>query len=252
MSVYLEQREAETFRRQFDILASCDIHSPVIFDVGANVGQSIELYCRSLNDYILHCFEPNPEAFDQLQLKFERSPHIKLLNMALTNYCGNVNFYATKRSELSSLLQPEIWLKELSADDKYVSAELLVPCLTLDQYCEDTQIERIDILKIDVQGAEPFVLEGGQRMLREARIAMVYLEIILAESYIGQATLLGLLQLFESHRYRLWDLVPFTYTSSGAAWTANALFVHSDYAKQIEEKSRRSIADEARLKSIND
>ena len=83
-------------------------------------------------------------------------------------------------------------------------------------------------------------------MLSDKRIGLIYLEVMLAETYVGQATLTQLLKFFETYQYRLWDLVPFTYTSAGAAWTANALFVCPQWAKHIEEKFRQAIADKPR------
>lgn len=246
MSVYKENREIEIFLHQARFLEAREIHMPLIFDVGANVGQSITRYRDAFPGCRLHCFEPNPQAFKKLISLFHDLSNVRLNFFALTDFTGNSPFFATRLSELSSLLQPESWLCALSNDDKYEATELCVPCKTLDQYCHEIEVEWIDILKIDVQGAEPKVLKGGQQMLSDKRIGLIYLEVMLAETYVGQATLTQLLKFFETYQYRLWDLVPFTYTSAGAAWTANALFVCPQWAKHIEEKFRQAIADKPR------
>lgn len=241
MSVYKENREIEIFQHQSRFIEFLEINTPLIFDVGANVGQSIARYCDDFPECRLHCFEPNPEAFEKLNLLFNASSNVRLNNFALADFTGNASFFATRLTELSSLLQPESWLCALSNDDKYEAKELCVPCKTLDQYCQEIKVDWIDILKIDVQGAEPKVLKGGQQMLSNNRIGMIYLEVMLAETYVGQATLAQILNLLETYQYRLWDLIPFTYTSAGAAWTANALFVCPQWAKHVEEKSRQEI-----------
>lgn len=241
MSTFYEEKENEIFNRQFDILENCDIKSPLIFDVGANIGQSVDRYRIASPNCVLHCFEPNSESFENLVSHCHNLVNVKALNFALTNYSGVSNFFVTRRSELSSLLRPESWLSALSIDDKYQISEICVPCTTLDQYCHETDIDWVDILKIDVQGAELIVLEGGQKMFTNTRIGLVYLEVMLAETYVGQVTLAQLLEYFGAYRYRLWDLVPFTYTSAGAAWTANALFVCPQWTTLVEEKTRRQI-----------
>ncbi|NEV60552.1 FkbM family methyltransferase [Thiorhodococcus minor] len=244
MSVYLEEREAAIFDRQLGVLARCGVAAPVIFDVGANVGQSVERYRAACPESTLHCFEPSPAAFETLAGRCRGQPGVFLRNLALSDREGSSPFYATQRSELSSLLRPESWLRALSLDDKYDFSELSVPCTTLDRYCEELGLDWIDILKIDVQGAEPNVLRGAQRVLGHARVGLVYLEVMLAETYVGQATLLQLLTLFEAFNYRLWDLLPFTYTSADAAWTANGLFVCPQWAGRIEAAARREISGE--------
>jgi hypothetical protein len=77
---------------------------------------------------------------------------------------------------------------------------------TLDIYCEERGIARIDLLKIDVEGAELQVLQGAQEMLRARRIGCVAFEFGQATFDMGNrpAQLAGL---FRDHGYRLTNLV---------------------------------------------
>jgi FkbM family methyltransferase len=243
LSIFYEEKEKEIFDRQFLLIEALGIDSPLIFDVGANIGQSVDCYSKAKPESIIHCFEPNPYAFEKLVLHCKNRNHVKLVNSALSDRYGSTRFYATQRTELSSLLRPESWLSALSSDEKYKFDELFISCITLDQYCQDSGIEWIDILKIDVQGAEPKVLQGGAKLLSSNRIGLIYLEVMLADTYVNQATLVQLLETLGAYHYRLWDLVPFTYTHAGAAWTANALFICPQWAKKVEEQSRRSISE---------
>lgn len=61
--------------------------------------------------------------------------------------------------------------------DHYMSFEKRTARVTtLDKYCADNNIERIDLLKIDVEGAEHLVLKGSTRMLSEKRIRVIQFE----------------------------------------------------------------------------
>jgi hypothetical protein len=51
-----------------------------------------------------------------------------------------------------------------------------VEIVTVDEYCDANGIERIDLLKMDVEGFEVVVLRGSQRMLSERRVAIVQFE----------------------------------------------------------------------------
>jgi len=49
--------------------------------------------------------------------------------------------------------------------------------ITLDQYCEENEIDQIDFLKIDTEGLEPFVLAGARHCLANGKIPFVLLEL---------------------------------------------------------------------------
>lgn len=55
--------------------------------------------------------------------------------------------------------------------------EQMVAVLTLDTYCSETDIERIDVPKIDVQGHEPAMSHGAEQMLAEGRVDTITGEI---------------------------------------------------------------------------
>ena len=135
--------------------------SPVVFDVGGNIGQSILHYRNALPECRIHSFEPNPDAFAELESQWGDCGEVSLVRLALAEKAGVMDFYATRRSEMSSLLVPEPWLNILSPDRKYDFTALQVQCGTLDAYCKEMNIDHVDILKIDVQGGELRVLEGG-------------------------------------------------------------------------------------------
>ncbi len=57
-------------RDMHELLA--DVSTPIVFDVGANVGQSVAVFREALPDSILHAFEPGPEAFAELEANTRR------------------------------------------------------------------------------------------------------------------------------------------------------------------------------------
>lgn len=56
---------------------------------------------------------------------------------------------------------------------KYVSNENTAECITIDAFCEENGIERIDFMKMDVEGAEPDVLQGAEKLIKDGKIKKI-------------------------------------------------------------------------------
>jgi len=210
--------------------------TPTIFDVGANIGQSIDLLKEAFPESKIHSFEPNPEIFPLLNNKWGAIPSVILHPLALNSKSGTFPFHITNVPEASSLLYPDPKLMELSVDHKYDHKTIKVECITLDQFCQNNGINCIDILKLDVQGAELEVLKGASKQLSLGTIAILYTEVNFAETYSGQMELEELLRFCSQFGYKLWDISPFVYTRSGRVWTANTLFLSPTSSLTVESE----------------
>jgi hypothetical protein len=108
---------------------------------------------------------------------------------------------------------------------------------TLDGFCHENAIERIDLLKIDVEGGELDVLRGSRQMLEQRRIGLVYVECHQLCSAVSFSTTQGHTALAELDAF----LSPFgyrfvtLYTESvhldECIGTYNALFAHNDLSQ---------------------
>jgi len=165
MTKYYQYRENKLFISQKKIVDRVDIKKPLIFDVGANTGQSIAKYRSLFPKCTIHAFEPNPRSFRKLHEKYKNNCDIKLNCVGLSNYSGKFIFYDTKVSKAASLLKPTKRLMNLSKKHKYDYKKIEIECDTLDSYSKISKIKHIDILKIDVQGAEALILRGANELL---------------------------------------------------------------------------------------
>ena len=66
--------------------------NPVIFDVGANQGQSIERFRKIFPKSIIHSFEPIKKEFEMLRNKYNKDENIKINNHAIGDEVGKKNF----------------------------------------------------------------------------------------------------------------------------------------------------------------
>ncbi|MCH8328511.1 MAG: FkbM family methyltransferase [Candidatus Marinimicrobia bacterium] len=149
-----------------------EVTQPVIFDVGANIGQSIDIFREAHGGAIIHSFEPSPSSFQKLQQEYGSSPRITLNNLALGDSEGQAVLYQQPFSKLDSLLRIdyEIWQKlsirqSQPLDEDAFNREVPIQLTTVDRYCDTNTIDHVDLLKMDVQGTEDRVLAGAAKML---------------------------------------------------------------------------------------
>jgi len=155
-----------------------------IFDIGANRGQSIIRFKNLFKNSKIHSFEPIPELCKDMSLKFQNED-IKVHNLALSNKNGYQNFYVTKNKGVSSFFKIRKNYSKIKTNskklgvspDEWIEKEIKVQTKKLDDFCIDSKIDKIDILKIDAQGAEKLILEGSENILSKQKIDIIELEI---------------------------------------------------------------------------
>ena len=230
-------KEAETtfFSRQKEIIRRLGISDPpCIVDVGGNIGQSIDAYRALFPDSRIFTIEPLPDCFDTLVKRFGGHGHVHLEQMALADSTGIRPFYSTRCRTASSLLLPDETVREKSLKGNYDFDTIQIKVDTLDNFCTRHRIELIDVLKIDVQGAEISVLKGAEKLLKQNSVRMIYLEVIFADNYQGQSGFIPITEYLDHFGYVLWDVRPFLFTRAGRLWTANAIFTSRPSTDHLE------------------
>lgn len=149
----------------------------VIVDVGAYVGVFTLLAARLASQGHVFAFEPDSVSFERLMDNIELS---RLLNVTpvrciVTDRCGQevLNVFSENRV-LNSLGRPVIHtLNRVYKPDEVQ----IVDAVTLDSFASSLRLHSIDLLKIDVEGAEPKVLAGCEQLFQEGRVKRLVFEI---------------------------------------------------------------------------
>ena len=178
----------------------------VIFDVGANMGQSSEIYRVLFDNCVIHAFEPQRDMFDHMQRRLGGLDRVILNHAALGETVGTAVLNRTTHIESSSLLalNPESWWGR--ALDIRPSGSEIVAVETIDHYCSERNVSEIDFLKLDVQGFEPECLRGAATMLREHRIQVIQAELIYHGLYERTTRFADLESLLDPHGFRLFTI----------------------------------------------
>ena len=147
---------------------------PVVFDVGANVGKYTALALSVFANPRLFCFEPSHTAFSVLQQRFgspERGS-ISMHRLALSDSHGQACLHANHAgSGLASLYKRDLRFAGIPFEFSEP-----VKATTLDIFCDVFNIDKIQYLKLDVEGAELSVLSGARRLLQSRRIEFIQFE----------------------------------------------------------------------------
>jgi len=166
----LTQRDERRFLRRLRTTLPAD---PVVFDVGANVGQYASLVLAEFPAARLYSFEPNPHAFAKLT-QAVKSAHFRPANLALGAAPGASVMFDhadTQGSWHGSLVKGVI---ETVHRDR--AQEIPVEIATVDDVMAADGLDRVDLLKIDVEGFEADVLSGARRAIGARRIGVVQFE----------------------------------------------------------------------------
>ncbi len=131
----------------------------VILDIGANVG-FFSMLCRELYPKAkIYSFEPVPKTFSCLEKNFEEDKNTEVFNYAVGDKEGTLKMSFDKGNTAVSKVNEK--------------GEIEVRSVMLDSFCKERNIESIDILKIDTETYENFVLSGAKDILKKVRYILM-------------------------------------------------------------------------------
>lgn len=197
-------------------------NNPIIFDIGANLGQTIKKIKDVFPNSNLHSFEPSKVCFKELTKKFKNSEKLFLNNNAVGAEKGALEFNEYSWSALNSFLKRAYTKSE-------IVATYFVDIVAVDDYCSENNIPYINLLKTDTEGFELNVLKGASKMMDENRIQFVYVEIFFHENYIGQSSFSDIFNYLSQKGFNMIRFYDFEYTDQGYISRTDALFVNEKF-----------------------
>jgi FkbM family methyltransferase len=140
--------------------------APVIFDVGGNVGEFTGGLLKTFTNASFYIFEPSSSHYKLLEERFLGKDVVRLVHAGLSNQSGKIVLHKEKEiTGLATFLDRDLdylGIKQSICEN--------VQIIKGDNFFLENNIERIDYLKIDVEGWEMPVLEGFEECFRMRKI----------------------------------------------------------------------------------
>jgi FkbM family methyltransferase len=205
----------------------------IIFDVGSrDCLQAIEFYEHFPNAQI-YAFECNPNTIQACRKNINcYTDRIQLIEGAVTDYDGEIAFYPINQKETVTTWKDgnpgaSSLFKSNGAYnvETYVQDEIRVRCHRLDSVMKRHKIPRVDIMWIDLQGAELLALKGLGDYLHQ--IQYMHMEVTHSEMYTGQALFSETNSVLFENGFVLKNTLNMT------GWQEDAVYENTRYLQQL-------------------
>jgi FkbM family methyltransferase len=200
----------------------------IIFDVGANDGQTVRTFLPAFSCAAIYSFEPDPQTFERLAASVKDEPRVRAVNAALGRETGNATLFRFKFDQTNSLLPKAEGAAQYLFDAEYMvnAGTVAVQITSIDEFCDKNGVEHVDLLKIDTQGYEVEVLEGARRLLNSGSVSMIYAEVCFVRYYERQPLFQDVYELLYDLGYRLIGIYESGFLTHSYLVGGNALFIH--------------------------
>lgn len=187
----------------------CWLDNPkVIVDVGAyDFGDSIRLK-RQFPTCKVYGIEMSESNYGKFSV-FAEQHGVHTSNLAICHENTQIGYYQATNvdgvnAQSSILKTGEIYRNTYGHIVKHAENEKFIQARTLDLFAEENDITSIDLLHVDVEGAEYQVFLGMENI----RPKMIFAEFLFDGGWVGQASFEDTIALLEKYGYKLWKRLP--------------------------------------------
>ena len=145
-----------------------------ILEIGANQGvYLVQEATRTSKDSAIYAFEPHPHNVRVLKENVKLNnieSKTEIIECAVSDKAG--------RAELS-ISRSSNWHRMIAAGNADINEKnniITVNTTTIDSFCKKKGIDNIDLIRMDVEGFESSVIEGGREILKLSKNCMIFME----------------------------------------------------------------------------
>lgn len=214
----------------------------IIFDVGANLGQSIERFRRIDENSIIHSFEPTPDLALKLKSKYKYTDNIFINDFGLGSKNDLLQFNSFNYHKINSFIDLDEKSKfaksrmiVAKSNQKNFTEKISVKVKKLDDYCHSNNINKINLIKIDTQGFEEEVLNGALNLIKENKIDIIELELVLGFAYKKTLSFYSIEKILNEHSYKLIAIRNSGNVISFSNFQTDLIYVKNDIYENIRK-----------------
>ena len=144
-----------------------DLNPQTILDVGANEGKVAEAALRTYPNCKVICFEPVAATFQALQKRLAQyGDRVVYFNTALSDVNAKGEINLTNFNGANSIQSQPVFHKLFNPHVHEIGKETIT-LQRLDDFAAKLPTQKIDLMKIDVEGHELKVLQGGAKFIQQ-------------------------------------------------------------------------------------
>lgn len=207
-----------------------------IVEIGAKDCVETMGFAEHFPEARIYSFECNPATLPLCRERIKNTKNITLIEKAVSDKDGEIAFFPIDQERTitpwadgnpgaSSLLLASGKYKK----EKYVQKEICVPSVTLASFFQEQKIDSVDLLWMDIQGAELMALKGARESL--SGIKIIFLEVEFMEIYKGQPLFTDIKYFLNEHGFSLYDFAYFGRYFADAIFVTNALHGNTFYLR---------------------
>ncbi len=193
-----------------------------VIDAGANRGAFTDALLQLHRPERIVLVEAIPELALKLREKYSADARVSVVVAALSDRDGEARFEINRSEASSSLLSIDPRNSKWFGRDLSVASFITVPTLTLPGLMAREKLENVDLLKLDLQGAERLVLSGGEQVLD--RVQVIYTEVFFERLYAGAWLFWEMNEFLSARGFKLCGLSNIVHAADGDLVQANATF----------------------------
>jgi len=194
----------------------------LVIDGGANRGSFTDAFLQLHRPERLVLVEAIPDLAEKLRARYAGKSGISVVSAALSDKNGEAQFEINRSEASSSLLPIDPRNTAWFSRNLTIARTVQVPTMTLPALLADQGMQTVDLLKLDLQGAERFVLTGGDAVLD--RIRVIYTEVFFEQLYAGAWLFWEINEFLSGRGFKLCGLSNIVHASDGDLVQANATF----------------------------
>lgn len=196
----LVRREDEQY--ESEVMLGIINEDDVIFDIGANMGYYTILY--NLNySLTVYSFEPIEKNFNYLIKNLEQNgiSADKAYQIGLSDEEKMETFYYDERIHSAASM------RDLDCLQDKKTKPVICKVRTLDNFCRENNVKKIDFIKCDAEGSEFLIYKGGCKTIEELR-PVVFSELCASHMHMFNHTPNEVIELFKERDYACFEVDP--------------------------------------------
>jgi FkbM family methyltransferase len=154
-------------------------NSPIIFQAGAHMGEiCIDKFRKFYPDSTIYSFEPCQKSYEHTlkRMKDENISNINLYNFGLSDKDGQGILRISESSNTNSMHEINEIFGHFTARQTQNREQIVLR--SLDSFCSEKKIGKIDLLYLNVESHELHVLSGAQDILKNTTSVLLELNMI--------------------------------------------------------------------------